>query len=227
MTRTNRCIKPPQATRVNPMAGSFIALEGATGVGKTTLVRRLCHLFGAQPFFDPYEDNPFLSRLYAATDQEREELAVLTELGFLALRVVQLRKIRAHLAIGGTALADWSMIKQLIFATTTLGQSDRQRIVRTCTAWNDDLPEPDLVIHLRADPWTLLSRVHSRGRVMESRLTIDDLTVLSTTYDAILSTCGLPVLSLDYTKFDISNHADIAAMASQISEALSRARKGT
>lgn len=227
MTRTGRGIKSPQATCVNPMEGSFIALEGATGVGKTTLVRRLCRLLGAQPFYDPYEDNPFLSRLYTANAQEEEALAVLTELGFLALRVVQLRKIRAYLATGGTVLTDWSMIKQLIFATTTLDQADCHRVIRTCEIWSDGLPEPDLVIHMQANPETLLSRVLNRGRAMELRLTVDDLAVLSSTYDAILSTSGLPVPPLDFTQFDISSHAAIAAMANQIRDTLNRSRGGT
>jgi deoxyguanosine kinase len=173
----------------------FIAVEGPTGVGKTTLVNRL-------------------------SPQEAAALGLLTELTFVALRVAQLREIRSQLAGGGCVLADWSMIKHAAFAAATLAPADRDRVAQTCALWTSDVPSPDLLIHLRADPATLSARVAGRGRQMERGLTDAYFSALSAAFDAVLSASGVPVLTVDAARLDVFDDSALARLAEQMFQVL-------
>ncbi|GAA4690949.1 deoxynucleoside kinase [Phytohabitans rumicis] len=201
--------------------GLFVAVEGPTGVGKTTLVNRLSQPMDAKPFLDRFEANPFLERLYAArTPQEADAFGLLAELTFVALRVVQLREIHTQLAAGAHVLADWAMVKHAAFAAATLDPADRDRVARTCALWASDVPSPDLVIHLRADPATLLSRVAGRGREMERGLTEAYFSTLSAAFDSVLPAWGAPVLTVDAASLDVFNESAVARLADQVFQLL-------
>ena len=64
--------KPPQ----------FIAIEGAIGVGKTTLARQLATTFNYDVLLEKAEENPFLERFY----QNQKNAALATQLFFLFQR---------------------------------------------------------------------------------------------------------------------------------------------
>ncbi|MCB1838414.1 MAG: deoxynucleoside kinase, partial [Alcanivoracaceae bacterium] len=68
----------------------FIAVEGAIGVGKTTLARRLAETFNYQTLLEQAEENPFLTRFY----QEPKRYALQTQLFFLFQRAQQLRDLK-------------------------------------------------------------------------------------------------------------------------------------
>ena len=48
-------------------SGWYLAIEGATGAGKTTLAKRLAPALTAVLFLDPFGRNPFLTQLAADT----------------------------------------------------------------------------------------------------------------------------------------------------------------
>jgi deoxyguanosine kinase len=47
----------------------YLAIEGAIGVGKTTLARLLGPRFGAELLLEVFEENPFLGDFYADRDR--------------------------------------------------------------------------------------------------------------------------------------------------------------
>ena len=66
----------------------YIAIEGAIGVGKTTLARLLQPLFDAGMLLEVFEENPFLSDFYS----DRERYAFQTQIFFLLSRYHQQRR---------------------------------------------------------------------------------------------------------------------------------------
>jgi deoxyadenosine/deoxycytidine kinase len=144
---------------------------------------------------------------------------MLTELTFLTLRIAQLREIATILAAGRSVVADWALVKQPIFAGLALGEADRDRIIRTCAIWADDLPDPDLLIYLRADARTLLERIAGRGREIEVNLNEAYLTSLCNAFDSELAHYSGQVLVVDATTFDVFDDEIVAQLAARVRQA--------
>jgi deoxyadenosine/deoxycytidine kinase len=70
----------------------FIAIEGTTGVGNSTLAAFLAHRLNAGIFFGPFEANPFLPELYAAGHLASPELALRVELTIKELHLNELSR---------------------------------------------------------------------------------------------------------------------------------------
>ncbi len=208
------------AEREVPATGWFVAIEGATGCGKSTLARRLAGPLDAQVSSDPFDRNPFLVQLAGTVDGRGEDIALVTELTFLALRVGELRRISALVGAGGRVVADWALVKTRVFPRLTLTPCDADRIEAACTLWEPGLRAPDLLIHLRADPSLLAQRIKSRGRDFEQHITLAELGRLSEMFSTVLS--GLPVIEVDAGAFDAFDDTAVGALAGKILTHLSK-----
>ena len=67
----------------------YIAIEGAIGVGKTTLAQSISNTMKCQTLFEDYGDNPFLKKFY----DENQTNSFSTQLYFLLKRIEQSKKI--------------------------------------------------------------------------------------------------------------------------------------
>jgi deoxyguanosine kinase len=200
-----------------PGSPVFIAIEGATGAGKTTVATRLAQRLGAAAALDPFEQNPFLPRYCQAGAQQSRDLAALPmEMSFLALRVGALRGIARLLSQGVPVVADWALVKSRVFPALTLSAADFELFGQTLDLWAAGLPEADLIVHLRADVPTLEARVRGRGRGMEKNLTATELAEQDGLFTAILAGIGMKVMTVDATAFDAFSDADMAALAAAL-----------
>jgi deoxyguanosine kinase len=198
--------------------GFFVAIEGPTGVGKTTLAGRLATALGARPSFDPFDANPFLEQLLTATRVD-EPLALRVELTFFALRVAHLHEIAVRLDEGRDVVADWALFKQGVFAVTTLDPADATRVAAMVELWQESLPAPDLLIGLSAATSTLRQRIRQRGRPMEAGLTGSALTALNAAFQAAYNTWRRPLIRLDtasFNAFDLTHVEELTAEVRQL-----------
>ena len=96
----------------------FLAIEGAIGVGKTTLARMLQPRFKTGLLLEAFEANPFLSDFYA----NRARYAFQTQMVFLLSRYRQQQTVPALLA-SSPLIADYTFVKDNLFAHTDFKKS--------------------------------------------------------------------------------------------------------
>ena len=198
------------------MSAFFIAIEGATGVGKTTLAARLATELDAVAVFDPFDDNPFLPGLLAADRRPDPASALRVELTFLALRLAQLRGIGELLVSGQHVVADWALIKQPIFAATTLDPDDAARVAATLDVWSPSVPQPDLLIGLSAATSVIRQRVCQRGREMEAGLTRAHIDHLLAAFEAAYAVWERPLIRVDANTFNTFHDNHVHELVEQL-----------
>jgi deoxyguanosine kinase len=190
----------------------FIAVEGATGAGKTTLATRLARRTGAVLALDPFDQNLFLPAYCQMPPGQRDQLSLPLEMSFLALRVGALRGIARHLCAGRSVVADWAPIKSRVFAALTLSAADIDVLAQTADLWTAGLPQPGLIVYLRADART-------RGRVLETNVTATELAVQDRLFADVLDDADLNVVIVDAASFDAFSDRDMAALTAALPHA--------
>lgn len=163
---------------MNSPSLQFIVVEGAIGVGKTTLSRRLARTYNAELVLEQPEDNPFLQRFYE--DPERTALPV--QLSFLLQRTRQLSEIRQTSLFHSVRVSDFMMEKDRLFAELTLKDDEFALYDKIYHKFYQERLVPDLVIYLQASVSTLLKRIANRGIVYEQWITPEYLQRLHEKY---------------------------------------------
>jgi deoxyadenosine/deoxycytidine kinase len=192
----------------------FVAVAGNIGVGKSTLVSKLCASLGWEPFYEPVAENPYLADFY----QEMKRWAFHSQVFFLTHR---LRIHQQIIEYTNSVIQDRSVYEDAeIFAQNLYNQghiSDRDFE----TYWDlyqvlsKFLPPPDLVVYLRASVPNLKERIETRGRVYERTIQEEYLARLNDLYELWVENFNLcPVLTvptddLNYVKH--RGHLDLVA----------------
>jgi deoxyguanosine kinase len=188
-----------------------IAVEGAIGVGKTSLVHRLHGEWGGTRFLEIVEGNPFLTGGFY---QDMTGLAFETEMFFLLSRFRQQRAIAAALERDGSpVLADYVFEKNRIFATMTLSTRDLELWQRLYDALAPEACQPDLTVYLKAEVDVLIDRIRVRNRPFERDLERDYMARLVDAYDRFFLEWPGRLLVIDVSQLDfVSSEADFAAV---------------
>ncbi len=180
----------------------FIAIAGNIGAGKTELTSFLCAKYGLAPFFEPNEQNPYLSDFY----KDMKTWAFRSQIFFLTHKLKLHRDLERQ---SGTSIQDRTIYEDAeIFAKNLF----RQRHIDKrdwATYWElyetivKALKPPDLMIYLRCPVKTLQQRIRLRGRKMEKDIPLRYLTRLNTLYEDWFSHYKLsPVLVLPTDTLD-------------------------
>ena len=90
----------------------YIVVEGAIGVGKTSLARKLAVKLGRELLLEAPAENPFLERFYA----EPERFALATQLNFLFQRADQVKTLSQMSLFSRGVVADFLLEKDPLFA---------------------------------------------------------------------------------------------------------------
>jgi deoxyguanosine kinase len=142
----------------------YIAIEGAIGVGKTTLARLLQPSFDAGLLLEVFEENPFLSDFYS----DRERYAFQTQIFFLLSRYHQQRRtVTDILSQNERLISDYTFEKDSLFAQINLEGDELEMYNRVHEALAEKITIPDLIVYLRADTDTLMGRIALRDRSYE------------------------------------------------------------
>ncbi len=158
----------------------FITVEGPIGVGKTSLAKAIADAFQFQLLKEIVDENPFLGKFY----EDIAEWSFQTEMFFLCNRYKQLEDIQKHfLHQHQPVVADYHIMKNMIFAQQTLKDSQYIKYVQIYDILTHDMPKPNIVIYLNASLPTLLERIKMRGREIEKKIDPSYLAQLSSDYE--------------------------------------------
>lgn len=179
----------------------YVAIEGVIGVGKTTLARLLQASFDADLLLEVFEENPFLSDFYA----DRQRYAFQTQVFFLLSRYHQQREsVPSALNRKRTLLADYTFDKDMLFARINLQGDELEMYYRVHDALAEKIPDPDLVVYLRASTEVLMQRIALRDRSYERSMERNYIHELNQSYEDYFGSsqgevrrAGVPVLTLD------------------------------
>ncbi len=157
----------------------YLAIEGAIGVGKTSLAKILANKFGWRLVQEEVGHNPFLERFY----ENPKKFAFQTQLFFLLSRYRQQREFAQGNLFEKGVVSDYVLAKDKIFALINLEDDEIALYDSVYRLLVPTVPRPDLVIYLQARPEVLLSRVRKRGVEYERNISLDYLKTLSDAYN--------------------------------------------
>lgn len=197
----------------------YIAIEGAIGVGKTTLSRLLSSRFQADLLLEVFEENPFLADFYA----DRAAYAFQTQIFFLLSRYHQQQEVPTALAAGNHLIADYTFEKDALFARLNLEGDELETYFSVHNALAEKLPLPELIVYLQADTEVLMQRIALRDRPYERNMDRAYIDSLNKAYEIFYSAdhSGPPILKINTNELNyIANEEDLDWVETRIRQTL-------
>lgn len=196
----------------------YIAIEGVIGVGKTTLARYLQDALSAELLMEVFEENPFLSDFYA----DRARYAFQTQIFFLLSRYRQQHQVIPRAIKHSPLVSDYLFAKDWLFAHLNLVNDELSVYENVYTALAERIPNPTLVVYLKANVDTLMDRIAVRDRPYERNMAREYITALSGAYDNLFTDFPhATVLTIATDDLNIVNNLDARQMViGQIKNAL-------
>jgi len=192
---------------------AFVVIEGPIGAGKTSLTRILAEELSAQVMLEVVEENPFLAPFY----DNPEGFAFQVQIFFLLSRYKQSLDAEQGALFYDHLISDYLFDKDFIFASLNLQGHEWELYQDLYQQLKPRLPEPDLLVYLRAQPDLLLQRIDKRGRPFEQNMQAEYLRRLGEAYDEYFKqyTGKFVVIEADQVDF-VENPVDRAAVLEQI-----------
>ena len=199
----------------------FVAVAGNIGVGKTTLVQKLCGKLNWTPFFEPESENPYLPDFY----QDMQTWAFHSQVFFLTRRLRAHKNLCAH---SGSVIQDRSVYEDAeifahnLYRQQQIGERDYQTYRELYQALVEFLPPPDLVLYIKASVPTLQNRIKLRGRDYEETIDPAYLEQLNDLYDSWIDNFDLcPVLTVPGDDLDfVANNGHFDLIIEKVQEKL-------
>lgn len=185
----------------------YIAIEGVIGVGKTSLARLLQTPFNSNILLEIFEENPFLAKFY----EDRTRYAFQTQMFFLLSRYYQQRRgVSELLGKEKTLISDYTFDKDALFAKNTLDGDELEMYNQLHAVLAEKIPDPDLILYLRATTNTLMRRITLRDRPYERDMDRDYIDLVNVAYDDyfLKSDAERSVLVIDSDEMDFVHNQD-------------------
>ena len=189
----------------------YIAIEGAIGVGKTTLAKKISDTVKCKTLFEDYVTNPFLKDFY----DNNQLNSFSTQVHFL------LRRIEQSIEVKGTEnllISDFYFGKDELFAKLNLTQVEYAMYQELRKKLDFNPPKPDLIIYLQAPSEILLERIKKRGLDIERNIKkkyVDSVNEIYMKHFHEYS--ASPVLIINTSNVNINNETDYQILIEEIS----------
>ena len=201
----------------------YIVVEGPIGVGKTTLVEQISRRIpGSHTILEIYEENPFLPQFY----QDPDRYAFQTEMFFLLSRYRQQESFAQTDLFARLSVSDYLFVKSRLFASLTLDDHELSLYDKLFIILSQQVPRPDVVVHLQAPLETLQERIAQRGRDYEQQIEPGYLERLGSLYHNFFAHYeDAPLVEVDTTQVDLRH--DEQAVDDLLGQIASRHQQAT
>jgi deoxyadenosine/deoxycytidine kinase len=201
----------------------FIGIAGNIGVGKTTLTEWLAKRLNWDPSYESVSDNPFLSDFYG----DMPRWAFHLQIYFLQSRYSShLETCDGERGViqDRTIWEDVEIFARNLHEMGHLSERDWQCYYKLFQNMVHFLRQPDLLIYLRSDVDTLLTRIAKRGRDYEQSIDPNYLRSLNSLYERwIHGIRDIPVLVVDADHLNIfEDHTKMRRLLESVEAELSR-----
>ena len=161
----------------SPKKLRYICIEGNIGSGKSTLAKAFAKKINAKYLPEEFENNPLLPLFY----ENKKLFAFPLEYSFLLNRFDQIQQ--TFKTEKKVIVSDYSLYKCLWFAKLNLSEKNYAVFKKQFKLILDQLPKPDLIIHLSTTTKNLKQNIKKRGRNYEQSISEDYLNALNTQYE--------------------------------------------
>ena len=192
------------------MKNRYIAVEGAIGVGKTTLSKRISQTLCSELVLEDYYDNPFLKEFY-----KNNKMVFSTQLYFLLKRLEQIKEISIKKS---SLVTDFYLEKDELFAKYNLSNNEYKiyKTIKQKLGFTNIIP--DIIIYLQAPIDVLMKRIYERNLDLEKGIDKKYVLKISNIYaDFFHNYDKSPVLIINTSNVDINNDRDYKILIDQIS----------
>jgi len=186
-------------------SGTYIAVEGPIGVGKTSLARIIAGEIGARLVLEEALENPFLPDFY----RDPRRFALQVQLTFLLSRHRQQSELNQLNLFENRVVTDYIFDKDRIFAYLNLEDRELELYNRVLEMLTADIPIPDFIIYLQSSPDRLMTNIRIRDVEFERSISPEYLQNLCECYSQFFFHWQKsPVLIVNASKIDFINNEE-------------------
>ena len=168
------------------MNNPHIGIAGNIGAGKTTLTEKLTNKFNWKPVYESVVDNPYLKDFY----NDMSKWSFNLQIYFLNNRFqnqIKLSKINEGFVQDRTIYEDKEIFAKNLRDLRLMSKRDWETYVNLFDNMVQFIRKPNLIIYLKENTDTLLSRIQNRDRNFEKNIDPEYIHSLNIYYDKWIS----------------------------------------